>query len=302
MESFSFKSQRWFRRIVSPTARLMLVVCAVLLARIPVLSLRGRLIADAEPIASIVEKLLFLAVAIAIWWTISVFVERRPLTETGFGKKRRLLEFGVGVVLGTGLISSLVGVYAIAGWYRVSSSGFDRSAIASAVLVLSVTALFEEFLFRALLFRFVEQLAGSWGAITLIAFLFAGAHLQNPSSTWTSTLALAFAGAVFCLAFIATRSIWLVTGLHIGWNVSEAVVFGLPVSGVQLPSLVVSHLTGPDLWTGGSFGPEASAACAIISLATGLCLVIFATKRNTVINADGQDATFKITEQNNVTA
>jgi len=262
----------------------MLVVAAVFLVRVPILTLRGRFIIDAEPFVSIVEKLLFLVATIVIWWAIGVFIERHPLTELGLGKSHRLRGLGIGLLLGAVLICSLIGFYAIAGWYHVSSIKVDAGAIAAAVFLLSVTALFEEILFRGLLFRFVEELSGSWPAIGLTSLLFAAAHIQNPASTYTSFVALTISGAVFCLAFIATRSIWLVTGLHIGWNVGEAVGFGVPVSGVRFPSLLVSQLDGPQFWTGGAFGPEASAPCAAISLVAGTCFAIYAVKQNSVIH------------------
>jgi hypothetical protein len=38
------------------------------------------------------------------------------------------------------------------------------------------------------------------------------------------------------------------------------VVLGLPVSGTPLPGLLHVQMTGLEAWTGGGFGPEASAA------------------------------------------
>ncbi len=34
-------------------------------------------------------------------------------------------------------------------------------------------------------------------------------------------------------------------------------ILGLPVSGVRIPALLRADATGPELWTGGRFGPEA---------------------------------------------
>ena len=46
-------------------------------------------------------------------------------------------------------------------------------------------------------------------------------------------------------------------GFHIAWNLFEGLVFGFPVSGVDMgTSLIALQVKGPELWTGGPFGPE----------------------------------------------
>ena len=45
-------------------------------------------------------------------------------------------------------------------------------------------------------------------------------------------------------------------GFHFAWNVSEGLIFGFPLSGVTGFSLLKTTNQGPDLFMGGSFGPE----------------------------------------------
>jgi hypothetical protein len=45
--------------------------------------------------------------------------------------------------------------------------------------------------------------------------------------------------------------------LHIGWNFFVGPVFGFPVSGLNTFTLIKHHVSGPSLFTGGPFGPEA---------------------------------------------
>ena len=42
-----------------------------------------------------------------------------------------------------------------------------------------------------------------------------------------------------------------------GWNFFEGTLFGFPVSGQYQYQLIRQTVTGPDLITGGTFGPEA---------------------------------------------
>ena len=45
-------------------------------------------------------------------------------------------------------------------------------------------------------------------------------------------------------------------GLHAGWNILQRSL-GFPLSGYELSRLLKINVSGPELWTGGAFGPEA---------------------------------------------
>ena len=51
--------------------------------------------------------------------------------------------------------------------------------------------------------------------------------------------------------------LWLPIGIHIGWNFFEGVVFGFPVSGLEISHIMHNTMHGPEIITGGKFGPEA---------------------------------------------
>ena len=95
-----------------------------------------------------------------------------------------------------------------------------------------------------------------WGVVISSA-VFGILHLGNPNATWVSAAGIFFAGIYLAYGFIRTKQLWLPIGLHIGWNFFEGVVFGFPVSGLDIYALLRINVTGPELWTGGAFGPEA---------------------------------------------
>jgi len=121
-----------------------------------------------------------------------------------------------------------------------------------------------------------------WGVVISSA-VFGALHLGNPNATWVSAVGIFFAGIYLAYAYIRTKQLWLSIGLHIGWNFFEGVVFGFPVSGLDIYALTRIHVTGPQVWTGGAFGPEAG-LIVLPSLIIGGLLIYWFT-RNRIINA-----------------
>ena len=118
-----------------------------------------------------------------------------------------------------------------------------------------------------------------WGVIISSA-IFAVLHLANPNSTWVSTAGLFLAGIFFAYAYLRTKQLWLPIGLHIGWNFCEGVVFGFPVSGLDVYALTRIEVTGPEIWTGGAFGPEAG-LIVLPALVIGAVLIyLYTMNRN----------------------
>jgi membrane protease YdiL (CAAX protease family) len=143
-------------------------------------------------------------------------------------------------------------------------------AVAAVLLILLVylaIAVNEELVFRGYQLRnlaegFCGCRFGPRGAVILAWLLtsafFGLSHVFNPSASLPSTLNILLAGLLLSLPYLLTGELAVSIGLHMTWNLFQGSVYGYPVSG-QLPTrrLLVPHENGPELWTGGSFGPEA---------------------------------------------
>ena len=73
----------------------------------------------------------------------------------------------------------------------------------------------------------------------------------------TALIGLLLASLLFAQAFLVTRQLWLPIVLHLSWSFGEGPLFGCPVSGLPAEGLLTVKVSGPEIVTGGAFGPEA---------------------------------------------
>ena len=203
---------------------------------------------------------------------LAVVVDRRTLTDLGLGLDRDWwLDLGFGLLLGAALMTGVFALGVSFGWFRVEGTftGGSRGFLAGfALLTLQFLAVgaSEEVLSRGyLLTNVAEGLAGyasrpvaAGVAVLVSSLVFGAAHLQNPNSTLVSTFGISLAGVFLAAGYVLTDEIAIPVGLHVTWNLFQGGVYGFPVSGLGIGANVVDTTeTGPDVFTGGAFGPEA---------------------------------------------
>lgn len=197
---------------------------------------------------------------------------------------RALPQLGTGIAIGFALMVLAVGAAAIAGIYRIGGSGDSSQLLHELVAAAIMPAFMEELLFRGILFRWIEEFAGSWIALLLTSAFFGAAHLMNPNASWVAAFGIAIeAGVLLGGAYMLTRNLWLAMGIHAGWNFTQGEIFDVPVSGLAEHGLVQAKLAGPPLLTGNGFGLEASIFCMVIATAAGVWLVSLAARRGEVV-------------------
>src|SRR5664280_123314 len=129
-----------------------------------------------------------------------------------------------------------------------------------------VAGVAEEIVLRGVLFRYVESLLGTWASVAISAVIFGGLHLSNENATLTGAVAIALeAGVMFAVLYALTRSLWVVVGVHAGWNLMQGLGLGIVVSGSSDTGMgfLVSNPTGPEFVSGGGFGIEASVVSVV---------------------------------------
>lgn len=80
-------------------------------------------------------------------------------------------------------------------------------------------AVFEEIVFRGLLFRIVEEGLGSWLALVISSLLFGMFHLgQAEHQTLVSVAPQVALGLSLAAAYMLTRKLWLSMSIHFAWD------------------------------------------------------------------------------------
>ena len=218
--------------------------------------------------------------AVGVMLLLEQAIEAVPLAEGGIAPRNALPDLGRGFLIGVGLMVAIFAVLSLAGWYRVDRVEINPLLLTESLLLFLVVGLFEELLFRGVLFRQIEGVLGSWASLVIGGVLFGAAHLANPSATIWSCLAITIgAGTLLSCAYLSTRTIWVAVGIHWAWNFFQGPIFGAPVSGIDTSRILVSTTAGPDLWTGGAFGPEAGLVALIATILTSLLLLRIALRR-----------------------
>jgi membrane protease YdiL (CAAX protease family) len=226
-----------------------------------------------------------LAVAVVILASYKLFVRhlgaRKRDDLSGPGALRQL---GAGVGVGTSLFALIVGVAALIGTYRLHGAGDASNLLPSLVRTGLFPAIAEEVIYRAVLFRWIEEFAGSWAALFLSSLLFGLSHMDNPSADVVSTVGIMLEGGILLGgAYMLTRRLWFPMGIHASWNLTQGEIFDIPVSGNDAHGLVKGSLQGPDLLTGGGFGLEGSLISITIATAAGLAIVWLAVRRGQLV-------------------
>ncbi|CAN5866590.1 hypothetical protein BH18ACT11_BH18ACT11_15980 [soil metagenome] len=250
----------------------------------------------AIPLASGVAGLLGAVLSV---WLAGRFLDRRPFSDFGFHLGAGWwLDLLFGMALGALLISAVFLVELGMGWVEIvgafetfgTKGPFTPSILLPVVMALCV-GFSEETVFRGYQLKNAAEglnypALGPRGAVLLawvLSSVFFGAlHADNPNATPISTLNIILAGLMLGFGYVLSGELAIPIGLHITWNFFQGAVYGFPVSGFGPfgATFLATRQTGPDLWTGGSFGPEAGLLAPAVML-LGISLIALWTRLRT---------------------
>jgi CAAX protease family protein len=221
----------------------------------------------------------FVAVTISVYLARHWF-DRRSMLDLGLhwngGATRDLL---AGVLIAGVIMGLIFAAEWGLGWLtfsKTTTAGMP-GGLGYWAAVFILVGWYEELMFRGYWLQNLREGLGPAIGLFASAAIFALAHLSNPHISLAAVLGLLAAGYFLAFGYLKTSQLWLPIGLHIGWNFFEGPIFSFPVSGLESARLLDVRVSGPELITGGAFGPEAG-LIVLPALAIGAALIVWYAK------------------------
>ena len=225
--------------------------------------------------------------------TVYVFValwvrhyEGRSFRSIGFLPGRAAKKFARGAALGLLFFAAVVGILALLGTLAprpVSAEQVGLPALGGVLLVgvgFLVQGPAEEVLHRGWILGSVGARYGLAAGVALNCAMFALAHILNTGMSVMPAINLLLVAVFLSIYALREGAIWGVCAWHWMWNWVQGNLFGLPVSGSEPlgGSLIALEEAGPDLITGGAFGPEGGLVVTLVLL-VGIAALLLMAKR-----------------------
>lgn len=208
-------------------------------------------------------------------WIAATYLDNRSFTSLGIGlNKKWMADFTAGFGMAALAMGLIFLIEWSSGWIRLTGYGWGRAfelpyplPLLGYFAVMLMVGFYEELFSRG--YQITNLTEGFSGkrltvqqaallALLISSTIFGILHAANPNAGVVSTVNIIIAGLVLGIPYLITGSLAIPVGLHVAWNFFQGGIFGFPVSGMPHRSALLQiRETGPDLMTGGSFGPEA---------------------------------------------
>jgi membrane protease YdiL (CAAX protease family) len=236
---------------------------------------------DSPLITSMFLVFSFLPIFLFVWGWLVVF-EKRMFWTTGLERTGVFEKYSRGAIIGILMMAIPVVILTLSGYLQFESNPaeWEGWTAVPGVLILLVGWLVqgaaEETLTRGFLLPiFGIRFNPFWGII-VSSGLFASLHLFNANLNLIAMINLFLFGVFASIYAMQEGGLWGVFAIHSFWNWSQGNLFGLEVSGSKfgLTTLLNLKEAGPDILTGGAFGPEGGLTVTLM-LIIGCVFVYF---------------------------
>ncbi len=222
-----------------------------------------------------------------ILWAWLALFEKRPLWTVGMEKSGALTKYLRGLLVGLLMFAAAIGISAMFGYIAIEAGNPQQQGMAALGGVLlvfvgwTVQGPAEETLTRGWVMPVIGARYRPWLGALVSSLLFAALHSLNPNLSPVAVLNLFLFGAFAALYALYEGGLWGVFSLHAAWNWAQGNLFGFEVSGIAPPGGTLFNLmeVGPDVITGGSFGPEGGLSVTVVLVAASVVVWLLARKR-----------------------
>lgn len=240
------------------------------------------------------EQLLFLVLSFGpiflLLWGWLALVEKRPLWTIGLEWSGAWQKYLRGLLVGLVMFVAAIGISAAFGYIAVEEGDPQQQGLAALGGVLlvflgwTVQGPAEEALTRGWLLPVIGARYRPLLGVIISSVIFAVFHSFNPHLSLIAVLNLFLFGLFTALYALYEGGLWGVFSIHAVWNWVQGNLFGFEVSGGIKPGGTLFNLmeVGPDVVTGGPFGPEGGLAVTVVVVVS--CVIVWVLGRRQVIS------------------
>lgn len=207
------------------------------------------------------------------------FYDKREVTELSL---KNVTQTIIGSsILGFGAISITIVILYLSGYYQIFGISLDYYSW-KLFGMLVIAALIEDLFHRALIARIIENWLGTNIAIFII-MLIETSHMFNPNANMFSLFVDLVWGFTMTVLFVYSKKLWLPFFFHLSWNFAQ-IFYGSNLTGLNdMGRIILSKLTGPEIFNGGAVGVENSIVTVTTLLLIGIYFYHRAQKEGKII-------------------
>ncbi len=183
------------------------------------------------------KTFLFYDSNLGVWLVIGgfclLFKRERPLLDiVKKGRGNTTLSLFFGLLSGVVLNAFCVILAYLHNDFTLLLNSFAPLQLLALLFAVLIQSGAEELLVRGFMMQRLERRYSPLLAMIVSSMLFAALHLFNPHVTMIAVINLFLFGFFMALVTTFYQSLWMVIGIHAAWNYTQAIIFGLPNSGI----------------------------------------------------------------------
>ncbi len=213
----------------------------------------------------IIEQLGMLLSTVLTVWVLRRWIDRGTFVSLGFAFNREYArDLVAGCLCGIALISAIFLTVLTLGGLSVVAFHPPEPSLLILTVAMILVALSEELYVRGYLLGNLMASANKYLVLLISSLVFSLFHFFNPNSSAIGLANIILAGLLLGIYYVHKKNLWFPIGLHFTWNLFQGGVYGSPISGLKVTSLIQADFTGSSLLTGGEFGFEASLVTTVL--------------------------------------
>ena len=234
-----------------------------------------------------IVQLFVTAAMILITCLFCKLIQKRKMRTLGYKKPNMWKEYGIGLLVGLGMMTAIVLVGVITGSMSLefNSEAFTGAGLGTLGLIFAgflLQGMSEEVLCRGYFLVSLARKKGNvWLGIIVSSLAFGALHLMNAGIAPLAFVNLVLFGIFAGVYFIQRGNIWGIAAIHSIWNFAQGNIFGVLVSGNDFGTTVFTSNINENLTiiNGGDFGLEGGILTTIVMVA-GIVIMLQTKQRD----------------------